>query len=109
MIIGCGWALASCADLTYYRQAAAGQWALLQARRPVTEWLADPATSPELRQRLTIARELRAFASVELALPDNGSYQTYADLQRPWVVKICLPPRNWRWSRAAGVSGLLAA
>ena len=102
MIIGCGWALASCADLTYYRQAAAGQWALLQARRPVTEWLADPATSPELRQRLTIARELRAFASVELALPDNGSYQTYADLQRPWVVKnlfaapeLALEPRRW--------------
>ena len=32
-----GAALAGCADLAYYQQAAAGQWHLLQARQPVTE------------------------------------------------------------------------
>ena len=101
-IISLGLLLVGCADLAYYRQAAAGQWALLQARRPVVEVLADPALSPALRQRLETAQQLRAFASTDLALPDNGSYRTYADLQRPWVVKnvfaapeLGLEPRRW--------------
>ncbi len=95
-------AVAGCADLAYYRQAAAGQWALWQARQPVAEALADPAASPALRRRLEIAQALRAFASTELALPDNGSYRDYANLGRPWVVKnvfaapeLSLEPRRW--------------
>lgn len=94
--------LAGCADLTYYRQAAAGQWELLQARQPVTELLTDPATDPDLRRRLGTTQALRDFASTELALPDNNSYRDYADLQRPWVVKnvfaapeLSLEPRRW--------------
>ena len=102
IIISLGILSTGCAELAYYRQAAAGQWALLQARQPVAEVLADPALSPALRQHLETAQQLRAFASTELALPDNGSYQTYADLQRPWVVKnvfaapeLSLEPRRW--------------
>ena len=94
--------LAGCADLIYYRQAAAGQWELLQARQPVTELLTDPATDPDLRRRLETTQALRDFASTELALPDNNSYRDYADLQRPWVVKnvfaapeLSLEPRRW--------------
>ena len=95
-------ALTSCADLAYYRQAAVGQWELLRACRPVAEALSDPATSPELRRRLAVARDLRAFASTELALPDNASYQDYADLGRTYAVKnvfaapeLSLEPRRW--------------
>ncbi len=94
--------LFGCAELGYYRQAAAGQWQLLQARRPATVILTDPATPPELRRRLLLAQDLRRFASTELALPDNDSYRLYADLQRPYVVKtvfaapeLALEPRRW--------------
>ena len=94
--------LSGCTELGYYRQAAAGQWALLRACRPVSAVLADPTTSSELRQRLETAQSLRAFASTELALPDHGSYQRYADLGRPWVVQnvfaapeLSLEPRRW--------------
>jgi predicted aminopeptidase len=94
--------LAGCADLAYYRQAAGGQWGLLQARQPVAELLVDPATDPDLRRRLETTQALRDFASAELALPDNHSYRDYADLQRPWVVKnvfaapeLSLEPRRW--------------
>lgn len=94
--------LSGCADLAYYRQAAAGQWAIWQARQPVADIVADSATPATLRQRLATAQAIRAFASAELALPDNGSYQHYADLQRPWVVKnvfaapeLSLEPRHW--------------
>jgi predicted aminopeptidase len=97
-----GAALAGCADLPYYQQAMAGQWHLLQARQPVTELLDAADTPASLRQRLQTAQALRAFASTELALPDNGSYSDYADLGRPWVVKnvfaapeLSLEPRRW--------------
>jgi len=102
VIPGFGLVLAACADLAYYRQAAAGQWEMWRACRPVAEALSDPATSPELRRWLGTARELRAFASAELALPDNDSYQDYADLGRPYAVKnvfaapeLSLEPRRW--------------
>ncbi len=95
-------ALSGCADLRYYRQAAAGQWDLLRARRPVAELLADSATAPALRRRLETAQALRTFASVELGLPDNGSYRDYADLGRLHAVKnvlaapeLSLQPRQW--------------
>ena len=100
--ISLGLTLSGCADLTYYRQAAAGQWALWQARQPLADVAADPATPAALRQRLETAQAIRAFARAELALPDNDSYQHYADLQRPWVVKnvfaapeLSLEPRQW--------------
>lgn len=104
LAVGTGFALGlpGCAELAYYRQAAAGQWTLFQASRPVTAVLADPAISADLRQRLATAQALRAFASADLALPDNGSYRSYADLGRPWVVKnvfaapeLSLEPRRW--------------
>lgn len=101
-MVSSGLALSGCADLAYYQQAVAGQWELLQARRPVEEVLADPATSPTLRQQLLTAQALREFASAELALPDNASYRNYADLGRPYVVKnvfaapeLALEPRRW--------------
>lgn len=102
--MGTGFALvlSGCAELAYYRQAAAGQWSLFQARRPMAAVLADPTLSAKLRQRLATAQALRAFASADLALPDNGSYRSYADLGRPWVVKnvfaapeLSLEPRRW--------------
>ncbi|MCB1768844.1 MAG: aminopeptidase [Candidatus Competibacteraceae bacterium] len=102
MVVAIIVALSGCADLVYYRQAAAGQWELWQARRPIAEVLADATTSPELRQRLEIAQALRDFASAELILPENSSYRHYADLQRTWVVKnvfaapeLNLEPRQW--------------
>ena len=48
--------------------------------------MADPATSPQLRERLTHAEQARAFASQQLKLPDNRSYRVYVELGRPFVV-----------------------
>ncbi len=41
---------------------------------------------PALKARLARAQAIRAFASRELALPDNRSYTNYADLGRPFVL-----------------------
>jgi predicted aminopeptidase len=54
--------------------------------RPLDEWLADPATAPELKQRLETARRIREFASKNLKLPENNSYLAYAELNRSYVV-----------------------
>ncbi|MGB3071703.1 MAG: aminopeptidase [Ottowia sp.] len=79
-------ALAGCSSISYYAQSIGGHLAVMNAARPIEEWLADPATPAELRPRLELARRLRAFASSELALPDNASYHRYADLKRSAAV-----------------------
>jgi len=66
----------------YYWQSVTGHLALVQAARPVDEWLSDPATPPALKDRLVLAQRMRRFAVTELALPDNASYTRYADLKR---------------------------
>jgi predicted aminopeptidase len=79
-------ALAGCESIAYYRQAIGGHLEIMGAARPVDAWLADPATSPELRGRLEAARRIREFASRRLGLPDNRSYTSYAELGRPFAV-----------------------
>lgn len=70
----------------YLLQAAAGQMALASKRQPIPVVLADPGTPESLRARLEYVAAARDFASRELGLPDNGSYRSYADLGRPYVV-----------------------
>jgi predicted aminopeptidase len=79
-------AVAGCESVSYYSQAIGGQLSLFSRSRPVEDWLADPATTAELRGRLLKARDIREFASGKLGLPDNGSYHSYAQLDRPYVV-----------------------
>ena len=78
--------VAGCESLGYYTQAIGGHLGVLGRARPVTEWLADPSTPPELRERLETARRIREFASKSLLLPENGSYLAYAELDRSYVV-----------------------
>jgi predicted aminopeptidase len=91
-----------CASPGYYLHAVSGQIELLNKRRPVEEVLNDPATPPQTRQQLELVRRLRDYASRELGLPDNRSYRTYADLERPFVVwnvfatpELSLEPKQW--------------
>ncbi len=80
--------------LGYYWQSAHGHAQLIQAARPLDEWIAQPGTPPALRTRLQLAQRARAFAVAELHLPDNASYRRYADLKRPaavWNV-VAAPP-----------------
>lgn len=75
-----------CSTIGYYAQALNGHLDLLQSARPVTDWLADSATPPALRDRLLLTQRMRDFAITELKLPDNGSYRRYADLNRSAAV-----------------------
>lgn len=78
--------LSGCETLSYYAQAVGGQMELMARSKPAAQLIADPATPQALRERLELARRIRDYASRELGLPDNGSYRSYADLGRPYVV-----------------------
>ena len=93
-----GLALAGCAHtegaLGYYWQSVQGHARLLQAARPLDEWIANESTPAPLRARLQLAQRARHFAVQELGLPDNASYRSYADLGRSaavWNV-VAAPP-----------------
>lgn len=94
--------LSGCAGPAYYAQAISGQLEILVKRRPVEEVLSDPATPEQTRRQLELVQRLRDFANKELALPDNRSYRTYADLERPFAVwnvfaapELSLEPKRW--------------
>ncbi len=71
--------LAGCSEIEFYWQGIAGQTDLLARAKPIPEVI---ATTPDaaLKARLVRAQEIRAFASRELALPDN---RTLHELRGP--------------------------
>ena len=79
-------ALTGCANLGYYWQSVSGHLQVINAARPVNDWLTDPLAPDALKARLALSQRIRTFASAQLALPDNPSYRRYADLHRPAVV-----------------------
>jgi predicted aminopeptidase len=89
-IVGVGVLLLSaCSSQTmlgYYWQSVSGHLAVMNAAKPITEWIGDPSTSQTLKEKLQLVKQIRAFASSELGLPNNASYTNYADLKRPSVV-----------------------
>jgi predicted aminopeptidase len=94
-------ALSGCSAVEFYWQGIAGQLDLYSRATPVSS-VAETTADPVLKERLARAQEIRAFASRELALPDNGSYTRYADLGRPYVVwnvfaapELSLAARQW--------------
>ncbi|RZL35736.1 MAG: aminopeptidase [Rubrivivax sp.] len=78
--------LGGCSALGHWSQAASGHLGIVRAAKPVSDWLADPATSADLAERLRLTQQMRDYASSRLALPENNSYRRYADLKRPAAV-----------------------
>jgi predicted aminopeptidase len=94
--------LPGCATLGYYSQAVSGHLGLISARVPIKKVIAHPATSEHVRERLIVALEAREFAIRELGLPDNDSYTSFVQLDRPAVVfnvfstpEFSLKPTTW--------------
>lgn len=94
--------LSGCGTVGYYLQAAHGQFSLLEAARPIDEWLDDGDLPAAQADRLRTVLAMRRFAVDELDLPDNASYTSYARLDRDavlWSVvaapEFSLQPRTW--------------
>ena len=86
----------------YLLQSAQGQLSLMSKREPITRVVNSPQTPPALRSQLREVNAIRDFATRVLGLPDNGSYRTYADVGRPFVVwnvvaapEFSVDPKEW--------------
>jgi predicted aminopeptidase len=86
----------------YLLQSAQGQLELMSKRKSITRVIADPSTPRALKSQLEAVAEIRQFATRELGLPDNGSYRSYADVGRPYVVwnvvaapEFSVEPKEW--------------
>ena len=95
-------ALSGCTSMAYLLQAANGEWHVIHGRKPIVEVIDDPQTPEPLIRELAEVREARDFASRELDLPDNDSYRTYVEIDRPYVVwnvvaapVLSVQPKEW--------------
>jgi predicted aminopeptidase len=86
----------------YLLQSAQGQLSLMSKREPISRVIDKPSTLPALRAQLEAVTAIRDFATHELGLPDNGSYRSYADVGRPYVVwnvvaapEFSVDPKEW--------------
>jgi predicted aminopeptidase len=103
-------ALTGC-SLPYYWQAVGGQIELLRKRQPIARVLTDPTASTEVKAALESITAIREFAATELLLPSNGSYTSYVELERPYVVwnviaadEFSVDPKRWCFPFAGCVS-----
>lgn len=106
-------ALMLCANMAgcYYMQAASGQWHVMRQREPIDELLQDDDTPAELADRLRLVQAARRFSIDQLALPDNQSYRSYADIEREFVIwnvfaapEFSLRAKEWCFPVAGCVS-----
>jgi len=79
--------LSACSDFGYYWHNANSHLELMNRRVDIETMLADDTTTPSLRERLLLVQDIRRFSVARLDLPENGSYSSYVELQRPWVVQ----------------------
>jgi predicted aminopeptidase len=99
LALGC---IATSSGGCYLLQSAQGQLQLMSKRRPLASVIAQPSTPPAIRTQLEAVAAIRDFATRELGLPDNGSYRSYADVGRPYVVwnvvaapEFSVNPKEW--------------
>ena len=86
----------------YLLQSAEGQFSLMSKREPISRVIDDTSTPAALRAQLKAVAAIRDFASRELGLPNNGSYRSYADVGRRYVVwnvvaapEFSVDPKQW--------------
>jgi predicted aminopeptidase len=86
----------------YLFQSAQGELDLMSKREPIARVIDKPSTPPALRTQLEAVAAIRDFASHDLGLPDNGSYRSYADVGRRYVVwnavaapEFSVDPKEW--------------
>ena len=102
MILTSSLSLPACSNFSYYSQAIAGHLSIRSKYQAIDDLLASEQTSAQLKQKLASVLEIRHFASQKLSLPDNDSYTSYVELDRPYVLwnvvaapEFSLEPRQW--------------
>lgn len=101
-------AVSGCQTIGYYAQAVKGECQILANRESIDKLIADSHTSEELRQKLQLVQQMRAFAKDSLKLPVDKYYLKYSDVHRQYVVwnvqaapQFSLQPKTW-WYPVVG-------
>ena len=91
-----------CTNIPYYLQSVRGQIDIWSRQYDIETLIDRPDTAVPLREKLREVLAIREYASSELALPRNGSYRSYANLERPFAVwnvvatpEFSIQPRQW--------------
>lgn len=86
----------------YYIQSIHGHLSLMTQRETIKDLLKRKDLEQNHRKQLEQALEIRRYASERLFLPDNGSYSSYVELDKPFVVwnvvaapELSLQPYEW--------------
>jgi len=94
--------LPACSNLSYYIDAANGNFELLEKAQPINEILQQADLDKKFRQQLITFQQARNFASQNLLLPDNDSYRSFSELGRDFVVwnvvatsEFSIEPEKW--------------
>lgn len=111
LLLSAAGVLLSGCSLPYYSQAIGGQIRLLRQRTPIEDILADSEQAPALKNELGRIDEILRFATARLSLPDGGSYSSYVELDRSYVVwnvvaaeEFSVEPVRWCFPFAGCVS-----
>jgi predicted aminopeptidase len=103
LFAGYGTAYLASDDVRYLTRAGMEETRILQARRPITELVADPRTDPALRHALGLVVESRDYAA-RLGLEAKETYTTYADVGRDTLLLVlqaaprdCICPYTWKY------------
>lgn len=83
-----------CYAAHYLSQQAGGQLHLLRIRRHVSDVIADPSTSEELRQRLEVVMQARQFGIEKLGLRGGAEFSRYVDPGGPVAYNLTVAPKH---------------
>ncbi|MFQ5530303.1 MAG: aminopeptidase [Gemmatimonadota bacterium] len=91
-------ALMSCSP-TYVLRAGWEEARILADRREIQDVLEDPATPPEIRQKLSLVREVRVFAERRLGLDAGRSFRSFTATDKDTLVMVvsAAPEFELRW------------
>ncbi len=91
-----------CQSISYYRQAAIGQWQIEKNKRSIQNLRVDPSTHSVLKEKFETIHEIRRFAFWKLGLPAEDAYDSYVELKRDYVVwnvtacpEFSMEPHRW--------------
>jgi len=94
--------LSGCSTLAYYAQSIHGHIEILSQRQPINKYLQERSRDSDTARKLRLVLDLLAFSNNELHLPDNGSYRSYSDIGREFVIwnvfatpRLSLQPEQW--------------
>ncbi len=78
--------LSGCSNLNYLVNSVQGHLEVINKTKSIDDLLIEKNLNENLKKKLIISKEARAFAFNELGIKKNNSYTTYADLNRAAVV-----------------------